>query len=155
MHSPLVVLSLLWKSAALAQTDEPSSSVIEREYFTVLESPQDNCVSACDNIEGVCNPQRITQLALDIGQCRDAIISFVEWTNAGLTGELSAQHVVPVTSDVCYVRMCTSIIICDGRGRVCVLNRGVVVCMLNMFVVFSRAICLVSQWKRQEHQRNR
>lgn len=94
MISLVVLASVFLQIVLLAQELPPqSASDFIREYFTILELPQQNCLDSCNRIEGVCNQQRITQLALNIDQCRDAVISFVEWTNTGSSGIFKDLHV--------------------------------------------------------------
>ena len=85
---PLIVSSLLLiRAVTLAQQQPPSVSDFVREYYTVLESPDESCLDSCNRIEGVCNAERISQMVLDVEQCQNAVISFVEWTNEGASGD--------------------------------------------------------------------
>lgn len=56
--------------------------LIEREYFSTPQSSEESCLTACSRIQGICNTQRITQLALNIQQCQDAVIGHAEWVNS-------------------------------------------------------------------------
>lgn len=84
MNAIVVIVSVLLGGCDVAKAQNPAPpSVLLREYFSIIESPQDNCLTACNRIQGRCNPRRLSELALNIEKCSDAIISYLEWSNPG------------------------------------------------------------------------